>query len=166
MSRKESLLNAEPDERDPTRFHEAQKVTWVSIVVNLALTLAQISIGLLTHAQSLVADGFHSLSDLVADFMVLFANYHSRHPADKSHPYGHHRIETAASLALGLLLAATGAAILWAAAVRLQDIERLPHVAPLALWAALATLAAKEGLFRYMLRVAERLRSPMLVANA
>ncbi|MBP9713311.1 MAG: cation transporter [Sterolibacterium sp.] len=166
MSRKETHLLAEPDERDPIRFREAQKVTWVSIVVNLLLTLAQISIGLLTHAQSLVADGFHSLSDLVADFMVLFASFHSRHPADKSHPYGHHRIETAASLALGLLLAGTGAAILWSAAVRLQDVEQLPHVKPLALWAALGTLAAKEGLFRYMLAVAERLRSPMLVANA
>lgn len=167
MSHKEEThLLAEPDERDPARFREAQKVTWVSIVVNLVLTLAQISIGLLTHAQSLVADGFHSLSDLVADFMVLFASFHSRHPADKSHPYGHHRIETAASLALGLLLVGTGAAILWSAAVRLQEIEQLPHVKPLALWVALATLAAKEGLFRYMLAVAERLRSPMLVANA
>ncbi len=164
--KEETHILAEPDERDPQRFREAQKVTWVSIVVNLLLTVAQISIGLLTHAQSLVADGFHSLSDLVADFMVLFASFHSRHPADKSHPYGHHRIETAASLALGLLLAGTGAAILWSAAVRLQDLEQLPHVKPLALWAALATLAAKEGLFRYMLAVAERLRSPMLVANA
>lgn len=130
------------------------------------MTVAQIAIGLLAHAQSLVADGFHSLSDLVADLMVLLANYHSRHPADESHPYGHHRIETAASLALGLLLAVTGAAILWSAGVRLQHLEELPQVAPLAMWTALASLAAKEGLFRYMLGIAEKLRSPMLVANA
>jgi cation diffusion facilitator family transporter len=102
----------------------------------------------------------------VADFMVLVANYHSRHPADAGHPYGHHRIETVASFALGLLLVATGGGILWAAAGRIQHLEELPPVAPVALWVAAATLAAKEGLFRYMLRVGERLRSPMLIANA
>lgn len=159
-------LELSPEPSDPARYQESQKVTWVSIAVNLGLTIAQIAIGLTANAQSLVADGFHSLSDLVADFMVLLANYHSRHPADESHPYGHHRIETAASLALGLLLAATGAAILWSAALRLQHLDEVPAVAPIALYAALAALLAKEGLFRYMLAVAERLRSPMLVANA
>jgi len=159
-------LELPPETSDPARYRESQKVTWVSVVVNLVLTVGQIFIGLMANAQSLVADGFHSLSDLVADFMVLLANYHSRHPADESHPYGHHRIETAASLALGLLLAATGAAILWSAGVRLQHLDEVPPVASIALWAALAALLAKEGLFRYMLAVAERLRSPMLVANA
>jgi cation diffusion facilitator family transporter len=97
---------------------------------------------------------------------VLVANFHSRHPADAGHPYGHHRIETVASFALGLLLVVTGGAILWAAAGRIQHLDDLPQVAPIALWVAAATLAAKEGLFRYMLRVGERLRSPMLIANA
>jgi cation diffusion facilitator family transporter len=151
---------------DDHRYQEGRTVTWVSVAVNLALTVTQISVGTLAHAQSLVADGFHSLSDLVADFMVLVANFHSRHPADAGHPYGHHRIETVASFALGLLLVATGGGILWAAAGRIQHLEELPPVAPIALWVAGATLVAKEGLFRYMLRVGERLRSPMLIANA
>jgi cation diffusion facilitator family transporter len=151
---------------DDSRYRESRRVTWVSVAVNLALTVTQLAVGTLAHAQSLVADGFHSLSDLVADFLVLVANFHSRHPADASHPYGHQRIETAASFGLGLLLAATGAGILWAAAGRIQHLEELPPVAPIALWTAIATLAAKEGLFRYMLLVGERLRSPMLIANA
>jgi cation diffusion facilitator family transporter len=151
---------------DDTRYHEGRKVTWVSVAVNLVLTIAQISVGLFAHAQSLVADGFHSLSDLVADFMVLVANFHSRHPADDDHPYGHQRIETAASFGLGLLLLATGGGILWAAAGRIQHMEDLPPVASIALWVSLATLLAKEGLFRYMLHVGEKLRSPMLIANA
>jgi cation diffusion facilitator family transporter len=151
---------------DDRRYREGRTVTWVSVAVNLALTVTQIVVGTLAHAQSLVADGFHSLSDLVADFMVLVANFHSRHPADAGHPYGHHRIETVASFALGLLLVVTGGAILWAAAGRIQHLDDLPQVAPIALWVAAATLAAKEGLFRYMLRVGEKLRSPMLIANA
>lgn len=164
MSAKDRLLS--PGTPEFTRYQESQKVTWVSVAVNICLTLAQISIGLMANAQSLVADGFHSLSDLAADIMVLFANYHSRDPADDNHPYGHHRIETAASLALGLLLAVTGVAILWSAGGRLQHLDQLPQVASIALWTALLALAAKEGLFRYMLAVAEKLRSPMLVANA
>jgi cation diffusion facilitator family transporter len=151
---------------DDGRYREGRSVTWVSVVVNMALTIAQIGIGLLAHAQSLVADGFHSLSDLVADLMVLVANYHSRHPADAGHPYGHHRVETVASFALGLLLVITGGGILWAAAGRIQHLEELPPVAPIALVTAVATLAAKEALFRYMLKIGERLRSPMLIANA
>jgi cation diffusion facilitator family transporter len=151
---------------DDRRYREGRTVTWVSVVVNFGLTVTQIVVGTLAHAQSLVADGFHSLSDLVADFMVLVANFHSRHPADAGHPYGHHRVETVASFALGLLLVATGGGILWAAAGRIQHLDELPPVAPVALWVAAATLAAKEGLFRYMLRVGERLRSPMLIANA
>lgn len=151
---------------DDSRYREGRTVTWVSVAVNLALTVAQIGVGLLAHAQSLVADGFHSLSDLVADFMVLVANFHSRHPADAGHPYGHQRIETVASFGLGVLLIATGGGILWAAAGRIQHLDELPPVAPIALVTAMATLAAKEGLFRYMLRVGERLRSPMLIANA
>lgn len=165
MSREELPVSTDaPIEED--RYREGRTVTWVSVSVNLILTLVQISVGLWAHAQSLVADGFHSLSDLVADFLVLVANFHSRHPADDQHPYGHQRIETAASFGLGLLLMATGGGILWAAADRVQHMQNLPPVSAIALWVALGTLAAKEGLFRYMLRVGERLNSPMLIANA
>lgn len=148
------------------RSAAAKHVTWVSILVNLVLTVMQIVVGLLAHAQSLVADGFHSLADLVADFMVLVANKHSSSPADEDHPYGHERFETLAALALGLVLLGTGGGILYTAIERLQHLDTLPPVASIALWTAFATLAGKELLFRYMLRVGERLRSPMLVANA
>jgi cation diffusion facilitator family transporter len=151
---------------DPQRSSMASRSTWVSVVVNVLLTLVQVTAGFFAHSQSLIADGMHSLSDLVCDFLVLFASYHSKHPADAGHPYGHGRVETAASLMLGAILAATGCAIMVAAAVKLQNIENLPAVAPLALWVAIIALVAKEGLFRYMLRVGERLRSPMLIANA
>ena len=151
---------------DPGRHGMTQRVTWISVVVNVFLTLAQVVAGILAHSQGLIADGLHSLSDLVCDFLVLFAAHHSRDPADETHPYGHARIETAASFALGAILAATGAGIIWGAGVKLQNLEGLPPVQQLALWTAILALAAKEGLFRYMLHVGERLRSPMLIANA
>ena len=151
---------------DDPRFREGRRITWISVAVNVCLTAMQVVVGVLAHSQSLVADAMHTLSDIVADAFVLFANRQSATPADADHPYGHGRYETAASLVLGLLLVGTGAGILLAAAGRLQHLADAPPVGIAALWAALVTLAAKEGLFRYMLGVAERLRSPMLVANA
>ncbi len=151
---------------DPQRHTMANRSTWVSVAVNTLLTLLQIAAGFLAHSQSLIADGMHSLSDLVCDFLVLVASHHSKDPADEGHPYGHGRVETAASFVLGAILVVTGGAIMVAAAMKLQNIENLPPVAPLALWVAIIALIVKEGLFRYMLHVGERLRSPMLIANA
>jgi len=151
---------------DPQRHSLANRSTWVSVMVNTLLTLAQIAAGFLAHSQSLIADGMHSLSDLVCDFLVLVASHHSKNPADEGHPYGHGRVETAASFVLGAILVATGCAIMIAAAIKLQNVENLHPVAPLALWVALIALITKEVLFRYMLNIGERLRSPMLIANA
>ncbi len=148
------------------RAHAASRSTWVSVGVNLILTVAQIVVGVLAKSQALIADGIHSLSDLVADFVVLFANRHSQKDADQDHPYGHQRFETAAALVLGLLLLAVGLGMLWSAFRKLEAPETVPQVHGVALWVAAGALVAKELLFRYMLAVAKRVKSSMLVANA
>ncbi|MFA6013899.1 MAG: cation diffusion facilitator family transporter [Gallionellaceae bacterium] len=150
----------------PLRFAAARKSTWVSIFINIALTIMQILAGFFGKSQSLMADGLHSLADLLSDFLVLFANRHGNRHADAKHPYGHARIETATSLILGASLLALGVGLLIAAGVRLQNPEHVQTVQPFTLWVALIALAAKEGMFRYMLAVAKRVRSQMLIANA
>nr|WP_315240535.1 cation diffusion facilitator family transporter [uncultured Albidiferax sp.] len=144
----------------------ASRSTWVSVVVNIALSTVQIVVGIFAKSQGLIADGVHSLSDLVADFAVLLANHHSRKDADTEHPYGHQRFETGASLVLGLLLLAVGLGMVWSAVGKLEQPDSIPSVHLSALWVALAALVAKECLFRYMLRVATAVKSGMLVANA
>lgn len=148
------------------RAAEAQRATWVSVAVNLLMTVAQLVVGWLAHSQSLVAHGLHSFSDLLSDFLVIYASRQSAHPADEAHPYGHARMETAATLALGISLALIGGGILWESGMRLQHIEALPVVELSALWIAIATVISKEGLYRYLIRVAERQRSQLLTANA
>jgi cation diffusion facilitator family transporter len=148
------------------RFAAARKSTWVSIFINLVLTVMQVAGGFFARSQSLMADGLHSLADLLSDVLVLFANRHGNKHADADHPYGHARIETAASLILGASLAALGVGLLVSAGMRLQHPEHVQPVHPAALWVAIIALAAKEGMFRYMLAVAQRVRSQMLVANA
>jgi cation diffusion facilitator family transporter len=161
-----------PDHDEDSQFTPAERAsaaarsTWVSVAVNLVLSVAQIVVGVWSKSQGLIADGVHTLSDLVADFVVLFANHHSQKDADADHPYGHQRFENAASLVLGLLLLAVGLGMLWSAASKLQNPESIASVHIVALWVAGAALVAKELLFRYMLAVAKRVKSSMLVANA
>ncbi len=100
------------------------------------------------------------------NILVLYANRHSNRHADANHPYGHARIETAATLVLGFSLAVIGIASLIYAGLRLQHPEQVQTVHPFTIWIALFALLAKEGLFRYLLAVAQRVRSQMLVANA
>lgn len=148
------------------RFAAASRSTWVSVTVNTALAAVQVAIGLVAKSQGLVADGIHSLADLVSDFIVLIASHHSRRDADEDHPYGHQRFETAASLALGAILLLVGIGMLWSAFGKLQAPSTVSRVHAVALWVALGALVAKESLFRYLLAVAKRVKSGLLVANA
>ena len=148
------------------RAAAASRSTWVSVVVNVVLASAQIIVGTLTKSQALIADGIHSLSDLVSDFVVLFAGHHAKKDADDDHPYGHQRFETAASLALGLILLAVGGGMVWSALGKLESPDTIAPAHTTALWVALGAIVTKELLFRYMLRVAKAVKSSLLVANA
>ena len=153
-----------PSQASQQRTAAAARSTWVSVGVNLVLSVLQVVVGIEARSQALIADGLHSFSDLVADFVVLFANHHAAKAPDAEHPYGHQRFETAASLMLGLLLLGVG--MVWSAVTKVQNPGALQQVHVVALWVALATLVLKELLFRYLLRVAKRVKSSMLVANA
>ncbi|WP_116138249.1 cation diffusion facilitator family transporter [Trinickia diaoshuihuensis] len=144
----------------------ARKSTFASVVVNIVLMTLQVAIGFFAHSQALIADGIHSLADLISDFIVLIANRASAEKPDADHNYGHARYETVASLFLGALLVTVGIGMLWRAGTRLADLENIPAVHVSALVVAVLVLVCKEALFRYMLRQAERVRSAMLIANA
>jgi cation diffusion facilitator family transporter len=148
------------------RAAAASRSTWVSVGVNVVLSSTQITVGVLAKSQALIADGMHSLADLVSDAVVLVATRHSQKGADKHHPYGHQRFETAASLVLGALLLAVGLGMLWSAFLKIQNPESIAEVHVSALWVAAGALVAKEALFRYMLAVAKDVKSTLLVANA
>ena len=144
----------------------ARKSTFASVGVNLVLMSLQVAIGFFAHSQALIADGVHSLADLISDFIVLVANRASAEKPDADHNYGHARYETVASLFLGALLVVVGVGMLWRAGTRLADLEHIPAVHVSALVVAVIVLVSKEALFRFMLRLAQRVRSAMLIANA
>ena len=158
--------NFENDNKYHERSMQARKSTLISVVVNIFLSVFQVVVGIFSGSQGLIADGMHSFSDLVADGVVLVANKKSRRPSDHDHHYGHWRYENGASLILGAILVLVGVGMLWSAAGHLAQPQTIPAVHSVALWMALVALAVKEGLFRYMLAVATRLNSSLLIANA
>ena len=118
----------------PHKQQGARRSILVSVCVNLVLTALQVTAGLFAGSQALIADGIHSLSDLLADFVVLLASRHSSKAADADHHYGHYRYENAASLVLGGLLLAVGLGMLWSAFVKIEAPQAIPQVHVVALY--------------------------------
>ncbi|MEE8429492.1 MAG: cation diffusion facilitator family transporter [Gammaproteobacteria bacterium] len=148
------------------RYRETRRVTVIGGVVDLLLGVIKIVVGLAAHSQALVADGFHSLSDLATDVLVVFAAKHGSRDADEDHPYGHGRVETVATVILGFALIAVGAGIAYDALDRLLQPEKLLQPGILALIIAAISVVAKEWIYRYTVRAAKRIHSNMLLANA
>jgi len=154
------------DETNPERYQATRKVTLVGAGVNVFLCVIQLLGGFFTHSAALIADGFHTLSDLLSDFVVLFAAKKASEEADEEHPYGHGRIETLATIILGALLIAVAVGMLFNLLERLISGERLPQPTTLAMFFAALGILLKETLYRYTKATAEKFNSEMLRANA
>jgi cation diffusion facilitator family transporter len=148
------------------RSRATRRVTLVGAGTNAGLALAQLVVGWLGHSQALVADAMHTFSDLLSDGIAYFAARHAHQAPDEEHPYGHGRYETAATLAIAVLLSLVGLGIVWSAGSRLFDPGALLTPDVLTLWAAAITTLSKEALYRYAMHMAKRLRSEMLRASA
>ncbi|MDX1837753.1 cation transporter [Legionella taurinensis] len=147
------------------RYWQAKRVTLIGALINALLGIIKLIGGALFHSHALVADGIHSLSDLITDMMVLFASKYGSLGADTTHPYGHQRIETAATLLLALLLVLAGAGIAWDAVNELMYPDKaIPG--KIALVIALFSIFANELLFHYTRHVGKLIESPLIIANA
>jgi len=144
----------------------ANKSTWTSVVVNFFLVIFQIVVGFFSKSSGLIADGFHTLADMFSDLIVLITSKKSLNPPDDDHNYGHHRYENAVGLFLGVLLLFVGCAMIWSAGKKLENSDQIVAVHVAALYASIICLVVKELLFRYLLNVAKRAKSSLLMANA
>jgi len=147
------------------RYQQAKRVTLLGAVMNSLLGVSKLLGGIFFHSTALVADGFHSLSDLLTDGMVLVASKYGSQAADDAHPYGHQRIETATTYVLALLLILTGIAIAWDALNHLSQHEH-EHPGLLTLPLAFFSIVANEALFWYTRHVGRRIKSELIIANA
>jgi cation diffusion facilitator family transporter len=144
----------------------ANKSTWTSVVVNFFLVIFQIIVGFFSKSSGLIADGFHTLADMFSDLIVLITSKKSLNPPDDDHNYGHYRYENAVGLFLGVLLLFVGCAMIWSAGKKLENSDQIVAVHVTALYASIICLVVKELLFRYLLNIAKRAKSSLLMANA
>jgi cation diffusion facilitator family transporter len=148
------------------RYEVSRRAAIVGAVTNSLLAVLKILFGWLGHSQSLIADGIHSLSDLLTDALVIFTARHANEAPDEEHPYGHGRFETVGTLVLGGFLLTVGVGIIWDAVERLFSPEELLQPEVLTLYVAAFSILANEALFFYTRHLANLINSDLLKANA
>ena len=152
-----------------SRVRSIYRVTVIGFAVNLLLSVTKLVAGIFGRSSAMVADAVHSLSDLATDCVVLLFVKLSAKPKDDCHKYGHGKFETIASIIIALALGAVGVGICINGAEKIAAIVRGEQIAKpefIALIAAAISIAIKEWLYRYTVKVGRDTESPAVVANA
>lgn len=147
---------------------EAMKVSTVSIVVNVLLSLFKLLAGVIAHSGAMISDAIHSASDVFSTIIVMVGIHLAGRKSDKEHPYGHERMECVAAIVLATVLAVTGLGIGWSAIQSIAKESTGVVVIPgmLALVAAAVSILTKEGMYWYTRFHAKRIDSSALMADA
>jgi len=147
------------------RVKRIRSVTLWGVFLNVSLVVLKLLSGILIKSSALIADGVHSFSDLATDFVVLVGTRLSSRPADKTHPYGHGKLETIASLLIGVVLLVVSFGIIWSAGI---SIYRHEHRFPgfMVLVVAAVSVVSKEILFHITRKVSRITHSAVVYANA
>lgn len=145
----------------------AIKVSMVSVVWNLVLSLVKLIAGVVANSGAMISDAVHSASDVFSSIIVMIGVKISAKDSDKDHPYGHERLECVAAIVLATILAGTGLGIGYSAITNLID-GKYNSVTPgmLALIAAIVSIVAKEAMFWYTRYYAKKIDSSALMADA
>lgn len=139
--------------------------TQVGLGTNIVLTIFKLLAGIFGRSYAMVADGLHSLSDILATGIVYIGICIGARPADEDHPYGHENAETIAAFLVALIVFVTGIYAGVSAILAIVHKElRIPSA--IALLAAAVSIILKEGLFRYTIKVGEKSNNPAIISNS
>lgn len=146
----------------------ANRVSVISIAVNMALSVFKLVAGLIAHSSAMVSDAVHSASDVVSTIAVIAGVNISARESDSGHQYGHERMEAIFSILLSVLLFATGLGIGYGAVMKIigGNYGELQVPGRLALVAAIISIAVKEWMFHFTKRAAKKINSTALMADA
>ncbi len=147
------------------KVSEALKITKTGAAINIGLVILKMVLGYLGHSRALLADGLHSMTDLVSDGAVMIGIVQGSKPRDESHHYGHGKVEILAEMVLGLLLVMAGLFIA-VDSIKTLFITDIPVPSSFVLPAAAVSIVGKEWLYRVTARVGKKHDMPSLIANA
>ena len=142
-----------------------KKVSIYTIIVNMVLSLIKIAAGFLGQSSAMIADGIHTASDVMTTVIVIFGLSIASKEADKEHPYGHEKFESAMAKLISILLFATGLYIGYQGILVLIKGEFF-RPGPIALVAAGLSIVAKEIMYRYTIVTARKIESTSMEADA
>ena len=151
------------------RLKDIRSITIWGAVVNIALTVAKIVAGVVGRSAAMIADGIHSLSDLLSDIVVLVFTHISSKGKDRDHSFGHGKFETLATLIVSIILVVVGAKLMSGGIKSIISVvngEVIPKPGYIALAAAVISIVAKEILYQATVKVGKEVNSPVVVANA
>ena len=130
---------------------------------NIFLVALKIASGFLFNSVSLIADGVHSVSDLLSDVFVILGIRHSIKPADEDHPLGHGKFEYVLSFILGLSIILIAYALGRNVIVNFNATPTIPSVISLVI--VVVVVVVKLYLSRYLIRKGRELDSEIICAS-
>lgn len=151
------------------REKKIRQITFIGAVVNIVLTVLKIVLGFFGKSAAMIADGVHSLSDLLSDIIVLIFSHISSKGKDRKHAFGHGKYETLATLIVSMILVAVGGLLMADGIEKIISVkngEQIPMPGQIALWGAVISIIAKEVLYHATVRVGRSVSSPVVIANA
>ena len=149
-----------------SRYDESNKITILSIIWNIVLTVIKISAGVLGNSNAIIADGLHSASDILTSIGVLIGNKISKSPNDKEHNYGHEKAETLVALLLSIVLIFVALKIGYGGIISLLNVDKIKVPTILPLIVSVISILIKEYQYRITIKVANKINSPALKADA
>lgn len=152
-------------EKENLRYQQGKKISIISLLSNTILALLKISIGFFANSKALIADGFHSVSDMASTIIVMASIRFSETPADKNHPYGHEKAEALGTNILAVILILT-AFFLGRDAILTIMSGNIAEPGSWALFAAFISIIVKELLYRFTIKIGEEINSRGLIADA
>lgn len=147
------------------RLSIGKRASWIAIIGNVALTSVKAFIGFIAGSTAMIADSFHSASDLVGNIIVLQGLKISNQPPDEEHHYGHGKAESIVAKIIAILLFITAFGIGISAVKTIRN-PNLEAPSSIAIWPALVSIVFKEWMYRYTVRVGKKIDSPALIADA
>ena len=151
-----------------TAEQTAMRVSAVSIIGNIILSLFKLMAGIVAHSGAMISDAVHSASDVFSSIVVIIGVKLSAKASDKEHPYGHERMECVAAVILAGILLATGLGIGLEAVKNIvsRDYQSLAVPGILAEIAAIVSIVSKEAMYQYTRWNAKKIDSSALMADA
>ena len=154
-----------PQDKQQIAARQLRLVTYLSIAANVLLIGVKFLVGFITASLSLLADGVHSVSDMLTDLTVLLGLYLGSKKPDSSHQYGHGKLETLAAVAIAVSLFGVGLGMIYYAALDIAK-DKVAHPRNLVLIAAVGAIAVKEVVYRVTKTVAMKYHCAAALANA